>query len=194
MKIFTIENGQVTEGAIVRAFHLKGADVAISAILVGEEGRGRHLGVLPVELLPDSYKSWEEDLRVEIQYAEVGQTKSGKPKLFQTIEPGSLDEIICVFRTQIGFRGSNNHTGDCIEDKEYQPFPGEWLVIGRIAQGIAGRMGCGEQGVAILPKDTVFRTAYRGRLYGKPSEHFYIWDGKKLLSATRQERQVADIF
>lgn len=160
---------------------------------MGEEGRGRHLGVLPVELLPDSYKSWEEDLRVEIQYAEVGQTKSGKPKLFQTDQHGSLDRIICVFRTQIGFRGSNEHTGD-EHTGGYEEFPGEWLVHGRIAQGIAGRMGCGEQGVAILPKDTVFRTAYRGRLYGKPSEHFYIWNGKKLLAATRQERQVADIF
>ena len=47
MKIFTIENGKVTEGVgELTPFTLKGADVSIPTIIIGEEGRGRKLGVL----------------------------------------------------------------------------------------------------------------------------------------------------
>ena len=66
MKIFTIENGKVTEGARVDTFTLKSAGVSIPAILIGEEGRGRKLGVLPVQLLPEQYKEWLEKGRTRI--------------------------------------------------------------------------------------------------------------------------------
>ncbi len=56
MKVFTIASGEVTEGARVDSFTLKGAGVTIPAIIVGEEGRGRKLGIVPVQLLPNSYK------------------------------------------------------------------------------------------------------------------------------------------
>ncbi len=55
-------------------------------------------------------------------------------------------------------------------------------------------MGSGTQLVAIIPKDTVFRTGYSGRRYGAPREHFYMWDGKKLLSLSAEEREVTEIF
>src|SRR5690606_9589088 len=84
MKIFTIENGKVTEGVRVNNFTLKGAGVSIPAILIGEEGRGRKLGVLPTQLLPDTYAEWKEKGCTHIHSAEVGTTKAGKPKLFQT--------------------------------------------------------------------------------------------------------------
>ena len=112
MKIFTVENGKVTEGACVNSFTLKGAGVTIPAIIIGEEGRGRKLGVLPVQLLPDSYKEWQEKGYVYINFAEIGTTKAGKPKLFQTEDADTLEKCICVFRTEIGFRGGNSHTGD----------------------------------------------------------------------------------
>ncbi len=115
MKIFTIASGDVTEGARVDSFTLKGAGVSIPAIIIGEEGRGRKLGILPVQLLPESYREWQEKGSVEIFAAEVGQTKSGGPKLFQTEEATTNEKCICVFRTGIGFRGSNSHTGDVKE-------------------------------------------------------------------------------
>src|SRR5690606_4990542 len=78
--------------------------------------RGRKLGVLPVQLLPERYKEWKENGYVYIHSAEVGTTKAGKPKLFQTECTNTLEKCICVFRTMIGFRGGNSHTGDCKEE------------------------------------------------------------------------------
>ncbi len=244
METFTIENGKVSEGAKVDSFTLKGAGVSIPAIIIGEEGRGRKLGVLPVQLLPDTYAEWKEKGYTHIHSATVGTTKSGKPKLSQTEEADTTEKCICVFRTKIGFRGGNSHTGDrkgeywvrdwfislpeSVPEKErytreevaaivaaitppkekgiwrwdagferkleFNPFPGEILCEGIIAQGQAGRMGSGEQLVAVMPRGVVFRTGYSGRLYGAPPAHYYIWDGGNLLSATWQERNLVDLF
>ena len=202
-KVFTIVSGEVSEGATVERFFLKGAGINIPAILVGEEGRGRQLGVVPVQLTAQQYEEWKEKGFVIIRAAEVGQTKAGKPKLFAKENADTDEKIICVFRTKIGFRGGNSHTGDRIgttkdswgdEHPVFAPFPGEILVKGVIAQGIAGRMGAGEQLVAVMPKGVVFRTGYSGRLYGEPAAHYYIWTGRLLLAATWEERQAADLF
>lgn len=250
MKIFTVEKGgKVSEGARVDSFALKGAGVTIPAVLVGEEGRGRKLGVLPVQLLPEQYKEWKKEGYVYVNFARVGTTKAGKPKLFQTeTEDADTTKCICIFRTKIGYRGGNSHTGDRKEeywvpnwawyselldlelgkvkekyteneakkiaeeltsaekdysfewddvfDKkiEFHPFPGEILCEGVIAQGDAGRMGRGKQLVAVMPADTVFRTGYSGRLYGKPAAHYYIYRDGELLAATWEERELSDIF
>lgn len=206
MKIFTIESGKVTEGVRVDSLTLKGAGVAIPAILVGEEGRGRKLGVLPVQLLPSSYKEWQEEGRAYIHSAKIGTTKAGKPKLFQTedADTDATEKCICVFRTQIGYRGGNSHTGDRdggtkrdywgAERPTFHPFPGEILCEGTIAQGAAGRMGSGTQLVAVMPAGVVFRTSYSGRLYGAPSAHYYLFRDGQLLSATWEEREASDIF
>lgn len=204
MKVFTIRNGDVSEGVRVDSFTLKGAGVSIPAIIIGEERRGRKLGVLPVQLLPSSYKEWQEEGYAYIHSAEVGTTKAGKPKLFQTEGVNTTEKCICIFRTQIGFRGSNSHTGDRdggfeqdyfgAEYPTFLPFPGEVLCEGIIAQGDAGRMGSGSQLVAVMPADTVFRTGYSGRLYGAPSAHYYIYRDGQLLSTTWEEREVSDIF
>ncbi|QQS60497.1 hypothetical protein IPN41_00760 [Candidatus Falkowbacteria bacterium] len=47
MKIFTINSGSVSEGAVIKKLLLKGANLEIPAIIVGEEGRGRERGVYP---------------------------------------------------------------------------------------------------------------------------------------------------
>ena len=127
MKIFTIKSGVVETGVRVNSFTLKGAGVTIPAVIIGEEGRGRQLGVLPVQLLSDSYKEWLEKGRTRIFFAEIGTTKAGKPKLFQTEDADTLEKCICVFRTEIGYRGGNSHTGDRKEEywvrKWYTSFP-----------------------------------------------------------------------
>jgi len=204
MKVFTIENGKVTEGAKVETFTLSGAGVTIPAILVGEQGRGRQLGVLPVQLLPEKYQEWQEKGEVTIYAAEVGQTRAGKPKLIEASEVPNTGRCVCVFRTKIGFRGSNEHTGDRdggTKEKfwgegipTFRPFPGEIITTGRIAQGDAGRMGSGDQIVAVMPAGVVFRTGYSGRLYGAPAAHYYIYKDGQILSATWEERQISDIF
>ena len=248
MKVFTIESGKVAKGVRVDSFTLKGAGVTIPAIIIGEEGRGRELGILPVQLLPDAYVEWKEKGYVRINFAQVGETKTGKPKLFQTEDTDTLEKCICIFRTMIGFRGGNSHTGDRKEEywarewyasfpesvpmkerytweevqrysREYlkarypgedisqyspnagfrrvldfYPFPGEILCEGIIAQGQAGRMGSGSQLVAVMPAGIVFRTGYRGRLYGAPGAHYYLFKDGQLLSATWEEREVAEIF
>lgn len=248
MRVFTIEDGAAREGTAVEKLALKGAGIEIPAIIVGEEGRGRQRGVLPVQLTDSQYKEWQEKGRVEIKSAEVGTTKAEKPKLLVR-EADTNEKIIVVFRTKIGFRGSNSHTGDrtrevwtldsffsseakvvglpdqpeydraTVEtysprimkargwDKEerkwdagfehhleYASFPGEIIVEGTIAQGTAGRMGSGKQLVAVMPKGVVFRTGYGGRLYGRPSEHFFLWTGELFLSVTWEERAQTDLF
>lgn len=204
MKIFTVESGKVVEGARVDSFTLKGAGVTIPAVLIGEEGRGRKLGVLPVQLLQSSYKEWQDKGEFTIFEALVGETKAGRPKLIETSGITDTEKCICVFRTHIGYRGGNSHTGDrdggFTQDyfgakyPTFLPFPGEVLCEGIIAQGIAGRMGNGDQLVAVMPAGIVFRTGYSGRLYGKPAEHYYLFRDGQILSATWEEREVAEIF
>lgn len=119
MEIFTFSSG-AKEGAIVTTFTLKGGD-KIPVIKVGESGRGRSLGVLPVKLLPASFAVWQETGQVEIRFAELAETGAGNPKLIESAEIGEIDKFIGVFRTGIGFRGGNSHTGDrhdtkCVAD------------------------------------------------------------------------------
>lgn len=116
-KVFTISAGKVQEGTRVDRFSLQGAGIAIPAVLIGEEGRGRKLGVLPVELLPYQRQEWEEKGSVAIYAARVGQTKSGRPKLIAAEGPDTDEKVIAVLRTPIGFRGSNSHTGDLVDER-----------------------------------------------------------------------------
>lgn len=246
MKIFTINRGS-RERAEVESFKIKNGNVKIPAVMVGESGRGRKLGVLPVQLTPENYNKWQAGEKVNILAAQIGETKNGRPKLVEADASDASDtSAIVVLRTTIGFRGSNDHTGDIlkswweldeyfidkakssgvptkgqyttaektrytkllqqfcvgfddyedffIEKSSYQKFPGEVICSGRIAQGDAGRMGSGEQLIAIIPKNTVFCTAYTGRLYGESKQHFYMLEDGNILFATQEERTITDIF
>ena len=112
MKLFSVPGGV---GAKISTFRLSRAEMEIPAILVGEEGRGRKLGVLPADRSLVGFAD-EQQTRYELrdpagEYA-IGTTRSGGPKL---ISGGpNPDACIVVFRTPIGFRGSNDHTGDRI--------------------------------------------------------------------------------
>lgn len=203
MQIWTISDG-ARLGAEVETFTLKNGEISIPAIIIGEDGRGRELGVLPVHLHPDNLEKWKKDGRLFVKYATLGKTKSGKPKLFEVCmeTPGSVG-FIAIMRTEIGFRGSNEHTGELIEEKKddwgsdcsiYENWPGENICSGYIAEGAAGRAGGGHQYVAVMPKGVVFRTKKRGRLYGKPGEFFYKHDGSEVLFCTAEEREVSELF
>ena len=197
MQVYTIASGTVTNKARVVTITLT-SGIKIPAIEVGENGRGRKLAYLPVELTYSSQKEWEEKGGVSIDWATLGKTVKGSPKI---IEGGAeTEEYLVVFRTKIGFRGGNRHTGDRIatsdpEKTEYLPFPGHILAEGTIAAGDAGKMGAGSQYIAIVPKGVVFRTQYSGRLYGEPSSHYYVFPtASQLLVATWKERLISDLF
>ena len=243
-KIYTLDAGAV-EGAMVETLVLKNG-TKIPAITVGDTGRGRSLGVLAVHLPKDLYAEWLEQGKVRVYAGRLGKTKSGNVKLFAEKEATTDEKIIAVMPTKIGFRGSNFHTGDRIQEywvrdgwnnsdyeaagipvqdsytreevEEYSQlfvahkyksgdyrwdagfkrkitfadFPGEILVKGIIAQGDAGGMGSGDQVIALIPKDTWFRTSYSGRLYGAPSSHYYRWGSEKMTCVTWEERQLLE--
>ncbi|MBI2623502.1 MAG: hypothetical protein HYW65_02910 [Candidatus Liptonbacteria bacterium] len=243
-RVFTINSGSITEGAPVQMVKIAQGTVEIFAVTVGESGRGRQLGMVPVDRPPHTACSNRNremsgekcdkcgvalengkhpdkgEVPGRLMFAELGQTKSGKPKLFSKPSATSDEKVIAVFSTMIGFRGGNSHTGDragwtcsCGESADtarpekcpkcggteglknkFAQFPGEIICQGTIAEGDAGRMGSGEQLVAFMPKDVVFRTSYSGRLYGKPGAHYYKWTGEKFLAATWEDRSAADLF
>lgn len=180
------------------------------------------------------------------------QNSAGAYKLVAASAPTVTSKAVMVLPTTIGFRGSNEHTGDRTGKKipcpyagqpgsfpsnpdgtcaecgaraqhvwfterpdlreaakqrgigdgrgtfwhpqteiialEFRPFPGRVIAEGRIAQGDAGYAGGGAQIVAVLKRGDVFRTGYSGRLYGKPSAHYYAYDGERVHAATWDER------
>ena len=193
MKSFTIENGTITQGVVVTKLSLKNAGFDIPAIIVGEEGRGRSIGAVPVQLSKENYELWKQEGEVVVQNFDSSCTRAGYPKLVETIDMGDPNYIVVVLKTMIGYRGSNEHTGD-MKNGKYLPFPGIMLSEGIIAQGDAGRMGSGTQLVCMIPKDFVFRTAYTGRLYGQPSQHYYKYNNHSLISLTKEERMIVDVF
>lgn len=238
--IYTVECDTVSVGAALRPLLIKGSGVEIETIQVGEPGRGRELGVLPVEGAPRKPCPHRTDGRVwrvgldfypsapltrcpncgtalvpsedrapfpaintparmhhpdagdlpagRIMFAAIGETKSGRPKL-RWREAVTNSAAIVVLRTPIGYRGSNAHTG-----VDGATFPGRILVRGRIAQGIAGHAGSGEQFIALFEHGAMWRTAYGGRLYGSPRAHVYKWDGERIIAATEEERALAEVF
>lgn len=193
--IFTVERGVPERGAVVRRFELSDGTV-IPAILIGERGRGRELGVLPVSgvELPESGHTM-------IYASGVAETRSGRKKLVAAPEPNTDEAAVVVFRTVPGFRGGCSHTGDVIGVEEnddpfspysvryvFAPLPGEVLCEGYTAQGDAGRMGGGPQIVLLLPREAIVGVHRSGRLYGEPPTRYFVFDGNKLLVATYDER------
>jgi len=213
-KVFSIGRGVqdgLQEGALVEEYPLS-TGVVIPVLAVGEQGRGRELGILPVSGAKPS------DQLVAADVVEV----SGRSKLVAADEATNKEATIVVLHTMTGFRGSNAHTGDvigwrcrsrnCTGPREmhpvefldvipekcpdcgwhtemvYAPRPGKVLARGVIAEGAAGRAGSGEQFILLLPRDEVLRTAYTGRLYGGPEEHYLWFDGEKIIRLTCEER------
>lgn len=198
-KIFSIDKrGSVHPGAAVEGITLR-AGIEIPAIIVGEQGRGRERGLLPVEgAAPGD----------TIYAAALGSTRAGRPKLIaaQGIA-AEAEAAIVVCRVEPGYRGGTEYSGasrkfqcgespwswatpECLLLREQKPqvcpgcgkkffreisapAPGQVLVLGRVAQGDAGRMGGGEQRILLLPAGETLRIERSGRLYGEPAELWY---------------------
>ena len=78
----------------------------ISVVTVGEKGRGRSLGIIPINATPEQ----------KIESVKIGQTKSGKPRFYVADKSTQNDEIIVVFKIKGGFRGHNSYCGDRYQD------------------------------------------------------------------------------
>ena len=196
MRVFTISSS-VQEGATVETLEIKSANTKIPVLQVGENGRGRELSSVPVQLLPADFAKWQAGERVSIFHCTLGETKSGKPKIIQTLGSTDHNQALVVLKTPIGFRGGNSHTGGRADDwteenPKYLPFPAKILASGQIAQGTAGAMGSGSQYVAIVPAKTIFRTRISGRLYGAEGTHYHNFDGAKISRYTTQEIEMLD--
>lgn len=207
---FTLAAGSATAGIQPQMVSISGGDVMIPAVTVGEKGRGRELGLLPVGGLAEAVITGASGQLVRsvplFNAAVVGKTASGKTKLFAAAGPVDTSKAIVVLRTAMGYRGGNGHTGDVTGREAYDdygtqrerftfgPFPGDIICSGTIAEGDAGRMGSGTQMVAIVPRGVVFRAYRTGRLYGAPASHYYVFDGAAVRVATWDERCAADLW
>lgn len=249
MKIFTVSAGAAKTGAVVETYTLT-SGAKIPAIMVGEEGRGRKLGVLPVSLSPKSQELWDSGERVVISSAVVEETAAGRPKLKEVTEDQDSDNARClvVMKTPIGFRGSNYHGARIMWELHSSPYwkvkgistvrarfraelardpavlemftqaranceyvtaksveefvgvyakidldgdlPGQKLVSGMIAQGMAGRAGGGDQYIVVVPRDTPWAIRITGRLYGTPSAYQYVFDGEKIVPYTAEDLEL----
>ena len=162
MKIYEIKEEKI-KSPDVGVFTLSNG-VEIPAITVGEKGRGRQCGVLPVKLRKEKFEEWKKDKKVKIQYATISQTKTHRPKLIENAKNKYEDHVILILRSPIGFRGSNEHKFNrnvtC-------------LVEGVIAQGEAGYMGSGRQYVVVSPVPNKITVSIDGRRYGKPHGYIY---------------------
>lgn len=80
------------------------------------------------------------------------------------------------------------HPQTMIVATDFLEFPGNIIAKGWIAQGAAGYAGSGQQIIATVPKNAVFRTGYSGRLYGAPAAHYYVFTGETVLASTWEDR------
>ena len=137
--IFTVTHGTVKHGAQVATHTLSGGG-RIAVLLVGEEGRGSSVGLVPLALDPP-------EAETRVFSARVGKTRRGGPRLTDCltvakgepapeIEPAS--KILAVIPTPIGYRGGNDHTGDRVgvrctsEDWDRDPRKCTWEEVGPI--------------------------------------------------------------
>jgi len=187
MKVFTITNGKIEEGAEVKEILINN-NIKFKAVVVGEEGRQKKLAKLPVD--EKACVVSNNGCYGRIMNAEIGTTLSGRPKLLPEKEKDE-ERCIVVLRARIGFCGSNYYTGN-IDDIGFQEFPGKILARGKISHCHSKKKGKGDQIIAIVPKNVIFRVGYSSHhLKNKhlsPSAYYYIFTGKNIFAAKYKER------
>ena len=142
--IFTATQGKISGGAAVEVFTSDSSDFSIPAILIGETGRGRELGILPVDRILLS----QAEAGITIKAASIGETPAGTPKLYAAEVANTTDKAIVVFRTDIGFRGGNAHAGDGPNVWKCKAWTGTYYS----EEEGGGLVYCGETGIEKPPK------------------------------------------
>lgn len=239
--VFLVTEGKVSHPTPVKV-QIAGGQVEILALAVGERGRGRSAGILPVENAPrkpcpdqgkevfrssasgaatcpkcgtalppaaeDKYYATHPPagtVLAPIAWGELGTTRSGAAKLIAAVchdpSPAPSEAAIVVWPLGIGFRGSNEWSGDRTgrwridswngrPEPIFAPWPVESRILteGRIAQGDAGRAGSGTQKILVLPAGVIVRTQMNGRRV--PPARYWLFDGETIHSATWAERRM----
>lgn len=134
------------------------------AIIVGEEGRGRKIGYVPLsrelQMILDAGETPKpEDLTVI-------KTKKGGWLVIE--QPGNSDLILCT-NWYGGFRG---HAESNVQELEKENKL-EILATGNIADGIAGRMAKSRQYIIKIKEDADIYLARTGRTYGSGNAFLY---------------------
>ena len=178
-RIWTVEDGRVEPGASIELVEL--GLITLKAVTVGQEGRGRHLGILPIVGAAEA---------LEIDFGSLDFSGS-RPKLKFETKSDTADAAIVVLKTGMGYQGGNSHSGEEVGSE----MPVKKIICcGQIAQGAAGSMGSGLQYIVLMPKDAIIRIERIGRLYGEPGVHFLNFDGERLIALTPEARELTDAF
>lgn len=182
MKVFTIKNGVVSEGVVVEKVAIKGGIVAIPAVVIGGNNPGRNRVVIPAQLINGQYKELQKNGRVRILFAEMGESRKKKPKIFAKEFIGSGKSVICVIDDGIDFHGRIDRTGiqvvgesiniDNLGDRKarYSEFPGEVIVAALNGQAIA-----------VIPANSMFRVSSKPDAGDERSAYYY-WNGWDLVA------------
>lgn len=172
MKVWTVDSNGAREGAEVARHELRGAGVSIDAILIGETGRGRELGVLPVA----GFRGPKSPCPERGQRMWTGVSRCHRCGLPATSGEGNWHPLDDPRRTSESHSyGLHALERGEVEDRVLRHARvGETrsgdpeLARGVIAQGDAGRAGSGEQWVLQMAEDTSAAIEIGGRLYGRP--------------------------
>ncbi|MEO0271573.1 MAG: hypothetical protein ABIM30_00570 [candidate division WOR-3 bacterium] len=161
--VFTLAGTKIMKGAKVEEYKLKAVDKSISAVKIGEEGRGRKLFIVP------TIGAGEVVDRVRLV-----KTKSGKPKFVAVSDEPEKDMMIIVLMTPFGYRGHNYHESEK-----------EVIIIGHgiQADGLAGRVGDGDNYIIISPIPNNILVRISGRVYGNPDNIKYVIKSNNLVEA-----------
>jgi hypothetical protein len=181
--IFSVGQGERGNGTSAKGSRVTDVPNIGKAVTVGEDGRGRRLGILPVR--------GEDTVGVaSISCAAVQILKSGR---YALSVPHSRDihddHAIVVIRIYGGYRGNGT-----LHSEDGGPFPYPILCEGYAAEGDAGRMGDSRQVVALVPRSGVWLQRYSGRTYGGPKAHYGCYDGGEILLLTPEERELCERF
>lgn len=149
-------------------------------VAVGEEGRGRVLTRVP--LGRRFFESLGEEARVT--QASIIRTKKGTLLIVEE-RPGD-NRALALLRLPAGYRGEGWYTP--LEDGVTV------LARGRVAQGLAGRMGGHEELLVIMQPGARIRFQRTGRLYGRPSSYIISWNGHTLKCVPAEVQDVLDVL
>lgn len=198
--IFTIAGSLVQPGVRIERFELRFGSKPIPAVVAGLRQLTYHPGVVRVDLPDPLYELWRADRVVGIKGAELGKTDSGENKFIPGEPDPASDQAIIVVRTRypsgndytgdcLGWRCASREcaqlpplggpydlftqclrcgrkSGDSMGGPQrfFAPFPGQMIARGTSTSEV-------DQVVALVPKQTVFRT-----ICGGP-EYYYLWNG-----------------
>lgn len=200
MRIFTIENGKVSDGAKVNACCVFDKEKTFPAIVVGEHTARTHLGILPIYLNDDQYRSLLANGETVIHYGSL-KTIDRNVRLFAQDSPDSeRNEVLCVFLTDTPHNGRNLHGGDFRGEAHQfgrnrnQPlakFPGVTIARGTVFRGEQTHNRYGSQLVATIPVGEIF-TVCSFEWNGESQYHSFLWTGNEMLGGITPDERNAN--